>query len=742
MRSLIKRFVLSFVLLLSTVTMVFADEEKETFALVLGGGGARGYAHVPVIQELEKRGIVPDYVIGTSMGALIGGFYAAGWTGDELEDLALFDDINGLVKETNLHSGSISFDLPDSDLVSNILIVDMGKDGIGSSSGLLSDQEVNGFIRYNVAKVLDVDDFDDLSIKFRSIASDITHGDKFVFSGGDFFEALRSSMSLPLIFPTMEVDGSFLMDGGLVDIMAANVAKELGATYILAVDVGNTLHANEDRSPAEVNTLTGSFWALEAFPSVMNVKPNYEIATWVLVPDVSDFSTLNFSKADEIMERGEKCVEEHSDIFDFLEEKFGGRSDEFKSYDSIEADTIKGIDASVLGDSYNRYLQRYVGKALDNATLKEMEEVLEAIAKEERIRNINYTVEDGVLKFSTLEYADLLGSVSLGLIGSLGMKYNPKYGAYFAYDPGVSIGFQKDLGSSLISLGIIYDYTLDLEARYALDMSKDSKFFLGGDFEYMNLSYLTDGLMYGSAFKNDLSASFETGFYFEIMHGLKFDVFGAFDYTNLAKTLYESDLAVIQEHGTNEIYLYGGLDLSLLREGIVPIWYQVGMNLDVAFGCDYAFDGFEKLSKRFMMGYSGKINLSTLIGSERVQFSLALEADSIRRYPKLKEAYVTTKGGIITRDYLYGFVGLRSEIAPKWFIEIGSYGEAFEKQLDLIADYYKEEIGPLPFSALGAWAVGGKLKVSRDVSFGEVYFESYMGYSDGPSLSFMVGIGS
>ena len=140
--------------------------ERPVFALVLSGGGARGIAHIAVIEELEKRGIVPDMVIGTSIGALIGGFYSAGYTAAEIQSKLLDTDIMALMTRLNNKGGSSVLASPDSKLEDNIISLNFSDDGIGSNNGLLDDQELGGFFRKNLAKVLDIEDFDKLSIPF------------------------------------------------------------------------------------------------------------------------------------------------------------------------------------------------------------------------------------------------------------------------------------------------------------------------------------------------------------------------------------------------------------------------------------------------------------------------------------------------------------------------------------------------------------------------------------------------
>ena len=170
-----KRLFLSIMLFIAFIAVLPASIFRPEFALVLSGGGARGIAHIPVLEELDRRGIVPDIIIGTSMGAVVGSLYAAGYSGEEL---------NQIVRDTDLMSYFIHLyavrkadvlPSPFTDYDTNLLTVEFGSSGFGASNGLIDDQYINGFLRRYLSKVLSISDFDDLPIPFRAIGTDITN---------------------------------------------------------------------------------------------------------------------------------------------------------------------------------------------------------------------------------------------------------------------------------------------------------------------------------------------------------------------------------------------------------------------------------------------------------------------------------------------------------------------------------------------------------------------------------------
>ena len=192
-----KRILVFILVLFSLLSLLPASIFRPRFALVLSGGGAKGIAHIPVLKELDRRGIVPDMVIGTSMGAVIGSLYAAGYSGEELEELVKDTDLMSYFLHLYAVRGSDTIPSPFTDYDTNLLTVEFGSSGIGASNGLIDDQYINGFLRRHLSKVLSVKDFNDLSIPFRAIGADITNKRKVVFSSGSLWKPGRFSGVLP-----------------------------------------------------------------------------------------------------------------------------------------------------------------------------------------------------------------------------------------------------------------------------------------------------------------------------------------------------------------------------------------------------------------------------------------------------------------------------------------------------------------------------------------------------------------
>lgn len=174
--------------------------------LVLGSGGARGWAHLGVLDALAEAGIKPAVVAGTSMGALVGAVYAAGRL-DALRDLALRLDW----KQALYYFLEMNF----------------------PRAGLIDGNKITRFIGQHVGPRK----IEDLPLPFAAVATDVESGREVVLREGDVMEAIRASFSVPGIFTPVERDGAVLVDGGLVDPVPVRVARELGAGFVVAVDV-------------------------------------------------------------------------------------------------------------------------------------------------------------------------------------------------------------------------------------------------------------------------------------------------------------------------------------------------------------------------------------------------------------------------------------------------------------------------------------------------------------------------
>jgi len=210
---------------------------RPRIGLVLGGGGARGAAHIGVLKELERLRIPVDAIAATSMGAIVGGLYATGVSADELEQLVSSLDWSAALSDKPARE-DLSFRRKQDERQYPIKL-ELGLRGteLLLPKGVIQGQKLDLLLRELTLHASHVSDFDELPIPFRAIASDIVAGEAVVIGGGDLTTAIRASMSVPGVFAPARVNGKLLVDGGLVGNLPVDVMQGLGVDVVIAVDV-------------------------------------------------------------------------------------------------------------------------------------------------------------------------------------------------------------------------------------------------------------------------------------------------------------------------------------------------------------------------------------------------------------------------------------------------------------------------------------------------------------------------
>lgn len=367
------RRLLSCLLLCLCPLMLFAAEApRPKVGLVLSGGAARGLAHVGVLKALEEQGIHIDAIAGTSMGAVIGGLYASGYKIDELEKLAL-----GIDWKEALSDAPEREDVPfrrkqdDRDFLVKQKLSFRDDGSLGLPLGVIQGQNLALLLESLLAHSSDIRDFDKLPIPFRAVATDIVNGEKVVFRKGHLPQVIRASMSIPAVFAPVEINGQLLVDGGMVDNIPVDVAREMGVDMVIVVDIGTPL-----RGRKQLNTV---FDILNQSITLMT-RSNSEVQLESLKPDdiliqpaLASYGTTDFGRALDIINAGYRATQ-------VMEKRLAGlrQSTDVQLAEARTAEertpvitAIKIENDSKIGDSVIRYyIRQPVGEPLDLGRLQ------------------------------------------------------------------------------------------------------------------------------------------------------------------------------------------------------------------------------------------------------------------------------------------------------------------------------------------------------------------------------------
>jgi len=364
-----------FVFVILTISIFAADRPK--IALVLSGGGARGGAHVGVLKVLEEKNIPIDFIVGTSMGAFVGGLYASGKTPKEIEKLLTTTDWKKYIRT--------DFNRADTPIrKKQVEYMYQGRLGLGIDAknevvvptGVFRRQPMLFKFLNETQNVEHIKNFDNFIIPFRAIATNIKNGDRVVLKSGSLAKAIYASASIPGGFQPINIDGVDLVDGGVSDNIPIDVAKEMGADIIIAVDVSENF--DEDLDVNSYFVVMGQLVNI-----LMRKNANKSISTLaeddiLITPDLKGFSGLDADKYPQIIQRGvditEKSYEsklKHLSVSAKEYEKYQNKRKNIRYPISPIIDEIKIQNPTYLSDeSILERLHIHVGKRLDEKQLR------------------------------------------------------------------------------------------------------------------------------------------------------------------------------------------------------------------------------------------------------------------------------------------------------------------------------------------------------------------------------------
>lgn len=368
-----RRLLFCLLLMLTSITLHAAETARPKIGLVLSGGAARGLAHIGVLKALEEQGVRIDAIAGTSMGAVVGGLYASGYSIAELEKLATTLDWQQALSDAPPRK-----DVPfrrkqdDRDFLVKQKLSFRDDGSLGLPLGVIQGQNLALLLESKLAHAADVRDFDKLPIPFRAVATDITSGEKVIFRRGHLPQVIRASMSIPAVFAPVELDGRLLVDGGMTDNIPVDVVREMGVDLAILVDIGTPLR-NRKQLATVVDVLNQSITLMTRRNSEEQLA-SLRREDILVQPPLSAFGVTDFGRAQDMIDAGYRATRALDPRLASLRRPEGDSNLAMARSPKQRTPIITAIkvenDSKVSDDVIRYYIRQPIGEPLDLGRLQ------------------------------------------------------------------------------------------------------------------------------------------------------------------------------------------------------------------------------------------------------------------------------------------------------------------------------------------------------------------------------------
>ena len=440
---------------------LFSQNKQPKIGLVLSGGGAKGFAHVGVLKEIEKAGIKLDYIGGTSMGAIVGGLYAAGYNATQIEKIITDTDFFELLQDKLPRSSKPLFEKENAE--NSALTLPIQNGNIGLPKGFSKGQSVLNFLTKLLAPVDSISDFSKLPTPFYCIATNVENGEGIILNKGSLPLALRASGSFPTLLHPIEIDGKLLVDGGIANNFPIEIMRKKGIDIIIGVDVQGKLFKKE-----KLNSVVDILNQIVSYQMYNKSDKEIADADVYLHPDIYNYTVVDFDRGKEILKKGTEVALTKTKVFDSIanlqKKKYKKENLHFKDDDFLlEKIFIKGnknyTRAYILGA-----LQLQAGDLLNHNKLTEK---INNLTATDNFQRIDYSFTDsskGKILHLNLQESNVGAKIRLGIHYDL------------LYQSSVLINYTKKkalLKNDVFSL----DFIVGDNLRYNLDYFVDNGFY-------------------------------------------------------------------------------------------------------------------------------------------------------------------------------------------------------------------------------------------------------------------------
>ena len=283
---------------------IFSQEQLDKdlkVGLVLSGGGAKGFAHIGVLKTIDSLGIRIDHVAGTSMGAIIGSMYAAGYSGKQLD--SIFDDLNfdDVINDNIPRAARTFYEKEQSEKYAITLPFDNFK--VSLPTAISKGQNLFNLLAKLTMHVNDIEDFNQLPIPFFCIATDAETGESVILDKGNLAQSVKASGALPSLFQPVYINDRMLIDGGVTNNYPIEELKTKGVDVIIGVDVQDDLYDRQDLKSAPDILLQ-----INNYRTIRDMKIKTKLTDVYIKPNIKDFNVVSFSEGGRIIKNGEEAA--------------------------------------------------------------------------------------------------------------------------------------------------------------------------------------------------------------------------------------------------------------------------------------------------------------------------------------------------------------------------------------------------------------------------------------------------
>lgn len=291
--------------------LMFSQQKQPKIGLVLSGGGAKGLAHIGVLKEIDKAGLQIDYIGGTSMGAIIGGLYAAGYTGVQIEKIVNSINLQDILQDVLPRNSKPFFEKEYGE--NYAIVLPVTRKGIGLPRAVSKGQNVLDLFSNALSHLDSISNFNQLPIPFFCVATDAETGKMVLLEEGSLPLALRASASFPTLLNPVEVNKHLLIDGGIANNFPSDIMKTKDVDIIIGVDVQSDLTKREGLN--SVITILNQIVSYDIYEQSKKGAADSDI---YIKPDISYFTVVDFDKSKEIMQKGEETGIKYRQTFDSI----------------------------------------------------------------------------------------------------------------------------------------------------------------------------------------------------------------------------------------------------------------------------------------------------------------------------------------------------------------------------------------------------------------------------------------